>query len=393
MYELITYAVFALALLYNTLAKRPIPKTLETMMIVIFLAVFGTRFSVNADTGTYAWLFRSMQDPIKEAAVYHTRRNVLYSLMSFGMKQAFHEFRWLVLLQNVLILAGCFWVVFRFSKNRLLSTMLFIGSGMMEVYYGSGVRQALAMTCFLVGFYAFLPKKQYLLYELCCLIAFGFQDIALVAVPLPLLMFLVKPFRQKPFTVLAWMGGVSIVILVFVYFFLSRFAYWLIDLVGPAPVWTHVIAYARFQQFSVLGIGMELVFLIGFGLLFWFSDKSKFSEFTWFSILVFFVSIFIYLAFCCYDLMSRVSDFIQIIMLVCVPEVLTAIPKKSVRTAGVIGLIGLNGFLLFSDIRANIARINGIGTDFTLMTYPYVNIFDTPNVTYYQNLLDSMWED
>ena len=389
MHELVIYALFAAALLWGVFRRNEKMTAAEWILCAAVVLVLGVRFSINGDTKVYAWIFNVVEHPLQEAMVSHARRNVLYSLLSWVVKIAFGEFRWLVLIQNVLILLGCGWVIFRFSKNIILSFLLFTGGGMLEVYYGSGVRQALAMTVFLAGFYAFLPKKKYLLYELMCLIAFGFQDIALASMILPLLYLFVKPFKAHPVRVILIFTVLSLILLGFITFFMSDFAYWLIDTVGPAPVWTHVIAYARFQQFSIMGIGMETVFFAGTLLLYYFAEKDGFDDFTYFSVLVFLSSIWIYYAFACYDLMSRVSDFIQIIMLVLIPQLFAAIPKKSVKAAAAFALIALNAVLLYADITANLRRMNEVlGTSFTIRTYPYVCVFDTKRVAYYQVLLD-----
>ena len=83
-------------------------------------------------------------------------------------------------------------------------------------------------------------------------------------------------------------------------------------------------------------------------------DLMVIDDFTYFSVLVFLSSIWIYYAFACYDLMSRVSDFIQIIMLVLIPQLFAAVPKKRVKAAAAFALIALNAVLLYADITANL---------------------------------------
>ena len=154
---------------------------------------------------------------------------------------------------------------------------------------------------------------------------------------------------------------------------LSDIAWAIIRAYGPAPTWTHVIDYLRDQRFSILGIGMETVFLLGFVIIYYCADKSGFCDFTLFSALVFLFSVFFYYSFACYDLMSRVSDFIQIIILVLIPELVAAIPDFRRKCLCFLGVFVLNGILLYADISASLRRISNMyGKEYTLESYPYI---------------------
>ena len=388
MYEFLIYAALGMILLYDMKTERIRNTKAERIIYAALVVFFVIRFSLGPDSGIYAQLFNRTVHPFQEAFTSHMSRNLLYTLLSFSAKKLFGEYRWLVFLQNVLILGGCSYVIFKYSKHKLLSLLLFIGGGMLEVFYGSGVRQGLAMTIFLVSFYQFLPKKQYLFYMLGCLAAFGFQEIALIALFVPFVYHFLGLFHKKPVKFIIVTTVISLLFFLVIRYFARDFAYYITGKYGVAPVWTHVIAYLRFQQFSILGFGMECVFGVGILLMYWLADREKLDDFTVFSLLVFLFSVFIYIAFACYDIMSRVSDFIQIIMLILIPALLDAIPKNK-KLPVLSGIILLNGFLLYADVSATVRRISGeFQREFTIQTYPYITVFDTERVNEYQVLLD-----
>ena len=389
MYELIIYVILGLTILWEICSNNRQRKKVEWAVYGIVAVFFLIRFNLGPDSGVYAQIFNRVVDPIRESMTSHMERNVLYTMLSYVSKIAFGEYRWLVLVQNILILGGCSYIVFRKSKNILVSLLLFVGSGMLEVFYGSGVRQGLAMTIYFMSFYLFLPKKKFVLYEIGCLIAFGFQEVALIMMPLPILYLFIGLFRKHPYRFTIFMSIISIIILYFVHKNLVDIAKHIIGIYGAAPTWTHVIAYLRDQKFSIMGIGMEIVFLVGFLWLFYLAEKVDFDDFVYFSSLVFLFSIFFYFTFSCYDLMSRVTDFIQIIILILIPELLEAIPDRKKRILSFSCVFLLNGFLLYSDINSNLNRISAMfEREYTLSTYPYVCIFDERGVSEYQVLLD-----
>ena len=389
MYELVIYALLGFLILWDFKANKIRDKKPEWIIYALIAVFFGIRFSLGPDTAVYCRVFNIVENPIQEAMTSHVERNILYSFLSLFCKRAFGEFRWLVLVQNVLILGGCSFIIYKHSKNKLMSLLLFIGSGMLEVFYGSGVRQALAMTIYFVGFYCFLPQKKILRYELCCLLAFGFQEIALVAAVVPFVYLMVGLFKKKPvvFIIVTFLLALSLTM--FVKTKLYDWSWHITETYGTAPVWTHVIAYLRFHNFSVLGFGMECVFGVILWMLYFFSDRSKHNDFTIFSILVFWFSVLFYVAFAMYDLMSRVTDFLQIVQLVVIPVLIESTPDLRKKTLAFLAVFALNGFLLYVDSTVNLRRISEqFGHEYTLMEYPYVTVFDTEGVKYYQKILE-----
>ena len=353
----------------------------EKALYIAVALFFLVRFSIGQDTGTYHWMFYDVQNPLSDSLTSHMMRNILFTLSNYGIKILFREFRWFVLCSNLFILGSFTWVIFRHSRHLAMSLFLFCASGILEVYYGSGLRAGAVMAIFIFAFYQFLPKKQYLLYELFCLLAAGFHETGLLLMAVPLLVPSAKKFKQKPVKTTVILFAVSAVLCLITTLGFEKLGYYLIDKYGWDPTWTHVIAYLRFQEFSIMGLGMEVVFAAGILALYYLADKSKLDDFTSLEMMTFLFSIALYISMAGYSLMSRVSDMFQVIMVVLVPKLIGAIPQKSRRLISFGALAVLNFFLLYTDLRVKTASVSANETfHFTLQEFPYITVFDAETI-------------
>ena len=164
MYVLIIYLLLCASAVWTVWKEEQRKQKLEWGIYGLTALVLLIRFSIGQDTGGYAWMFERVKNPLSDSLSSHMMRNVLYTLLNYAVKVTMGEFRWFVLLSNIIILGLCTWIVYRHSRNPLISFMLFVGSGMLEVYYSSGLKQGIAMALYLFAFYEFLPRRKYLLY-------------------------------------------------------------------------------------------------------------------------------------------------------------------------------------------------------------------------------------
>lgn len=353
----------------------------EKALYVAVALFFLVRFSIGQDTGTYHWLFYDVHNPLADSLTSHMMRNFLFTLANYGIKVLFHEFRWFVLCSNLFILGLFSWVIFKRSPYPSMSLFLFCAGGILEVYYGSGLRAGAVMAIFVFAFYQFLPKKQYLAYELCCLLACGFHETAVLLLGVPLLAPLARKFHAKPWKTTAVLFAVSAVICLITTLGFEKLGEYLIDKYGWDATWTHVIAYLRFQEFSIMGLGMEGVFLIGILGLYKLADKTKLDEFTSLEMMTFLFSIAIYVSLAGYSLMSRCSDMFQVIMVVLVPKLFAAITANWKKMASFTVLVLLNFFLLYSDLRVKVASISANEKfQITMEKFPYITVFEADRI-------------
>ena len=203
---------------------------------------------------------------------------------------------------------------------------------------------------------------------------------------MPFLVPAAKHFKKKPVKILLIMFGISTVLCLITTRGFEELGYYLIGKYGWDATWTHVVAYLRYQEFSILGLGMEGVFLIGILLLYWMADREKLDEFTSLEMMTFLFSISIYISLAGYSLMSRVSDMFQVIMVILIPKLVGAIPQASKRLIAFCGVALLNLFLLYSDLNAKIVSINQTEKfQISMREFPYITVFD-------RNTIDNLYE-
>ena len=381
MYVLLIFALLGAACVWTIWKEEERKQKIEWLIYGLTALLFLIRFSIGQDIGGYAWMFERVQNPFSEVLTSHMMRNVLYTLLNYLVKITFGEFRWFVLLSNVIILGLCTWVIRRHSRNPVFSMFLFIGSGMLEVYYSSGLKQGIAMALYLFAFYEFLPKKKYLLYELFILLALGFQEISVVLIPIPLFLKLVKPFQKHPYRMTLIISAVAWILAWFVNEYLIYFEYMITDHTGYAPVWTHLLAYFHRRSFSYAGSAMEIVFLAGILLLYHFADKKDWKEFRYLEIITFAYSCVLYFLCAGYSIMSRTSDMIQIILLVLVPNLVHELPALSKKAIAFAGLFALNAVLLYTDLHVKCVQVSENEVfSISMERFPYVTVFEKERI-------------
>lgn len=240
----------------------------------------------------------------------------------------------------------------------------------MAVYYSSAIRQMIAMCLYLFGFYEFLPKKQYLRYEIFAIAAVLFHEAALPALVIPLLYRLVPVFQKKPGKLI----GISLCIAIGLTVIFTEVLPPLVQSIAGAP-WApfmHILKYLLAPSSSFMGIAMESVFGVGILVLYHEMDSHD-EEFLQFEVLVFLFSIFLYFCFSSFSLMSRVSDFLQFIIVILLPEMLSRISSRKRKAAVLMSLIVLNGFLLYKDLSDILPKIS---EGMTLNDYQYFTVFE-----------------
>ena len=340
---------------------------------ILFLALgilFAVRFNMGPDQDTYYYLFHWIETPVKGVFEYGFQRNLLFSILVYWSKVFLKEYRWFILIVNLICMGLMSYVVWKKSRNLLLSMLLFLGAGYMAVYYSSAIRQMIAMCLYLFGFYEFLPKKQYLRYEIFAIAAVLFHEAALPALVIPLLYRLVPVFQKKPGKLI----GISLCIAIGLTVIFTAVLPPLVQSIAGTP-WApfmHILKYLLAPSASFMGIAMESVFGVGILILYHEMDSHD-EEFLQFEVLVFLFSVFLYFCFSSFSLMSRVSDFLQFIIVILLPEMLSRISSRKRRAAVLMSLIVLNGFLLYKDLSDILPKIS---EGMTLNDYQYFTVFE-----------------
>ena len=220
------FVIFFLLTLYVLAIRNRISKytrLADCMIGSLLFLFFVIRFNIGRDLISYCVSFNVFkQEPYRVLEVA-AHRNTLYFLLIGLCVKLFNDYRWVMLVFNVISLSLCAVTIYRNSKNMVFSWLILIGSGVLEVYYASGIRQMTAMSIFFFGFYTFLPKKKYVLYELFVLIAFLFHETVIVAAFIPLLIKAIPLLRKKPIKLTLYSAAVSILFSLLIGFALPKF--------------------------------------------------------------------------------------------------------------------------------------------------------------------------
>jgi len=82
--------------------------------------------------------------------------------------------------------------------------------------------------------------------------------------------------------------------------------------------------------------------------------------------------------------MSRVTDSIQLIMIIAIPNLVHALPDVKKKALASLAIVMLNSVLLYSDLTAKTDRISlQTGEKVTIRNYDYISLFDSDRIDRY----------
>ena len=386
MYVMVLYAILVCFLLGIVLSGKKNTRRLEMVISGIVFLIILMDFSLGPDYGTYYNIYERVSNPIREMLMYHSSRNIGFTTLAFLCKLITPSYAFFVFVCNFISVSLCAYVIYKYSDSILFSTLLFVGSGIFVIYYGSGIRQMIAMSLFFYAFYSFIPKKKYLLYEIVILIACTFHEASVIGLFIPLVAMCVPMIEKKRNTFA--IGGTIICVLIgfFIIRFMPKVASFFEN--GYSAIF-HIFSYfTRASQISIMGLGMEVVFILVIILLEYLADNLKVDPIISLEITICFLMFFLYLVFMRYPIISRICDFYQIIFLIMIPRLWNTIEDKGKKLFGLCVVVLLNGFLLYSDVNYTIALLNNsYGYSFTFYSYPYTNIFNSGQISEYMRVL------
>ena len=363
MYMLVTYGILGVLSLLSLKIPKEKYKKIETIVLAAVCLFIMFRYSAGHDYYSYRFLFQRYQGQTLHYALTfgqrgHTIFNVI--LLLFGkITSSYEVFR---ILLNIIFSIILFYLINKHSKNKILSAMLLIGSGVFEIYYSSGLKQMIAMTCFFFGYYEFLKKNKPIPYLILAIISAGCHIVGYVSF-LVIIFYYLYPWIKKHNYINFIIMGLSILLSVYVILgFPGLFEY--------LPDYFKV--YFTDTKFSIIGLALRVVLLGNIILLYMMAEKKKLDNFTEFSVYICFLSFFLYVAVCSASVMSRISDYIGIIELILIPELWEAIADNKKKIFIFICFFAVNFVLLISDIKEN---LSGGYNSQSLLDYPYVSIF------------------
>lgn len=366
MYVLLIYGVIGFLGLIKHYVDEKKFRMASIMIFIVTMLFFTVRLNMGKDIPTYYIVYDRVENPITDAMNYHLSRSIGFTTLALICKKVFGSYRLFLLTCNILTSIVITYVVFKHSKNILMSLAIFIGSGFLEVYYSSGVRQSMAMAIFLYSYFEFFEQKQYKKYYVGIIVSFLFHDVALVGFALPIILHFLNKIKENKLR----KGIIVVAITALSSFLISYVLTKLVWTFGADYSWNHLLYYFYEQSFSFMGVALQFVITIMCIILYWIGTEK--NENTYTQIQLMFISLLIYILLVRYPVVSRVCDYIQTILLITIPNILESIPSKKKYSLAFLFVFVLNGYLLYSDLKESIRKKE----DVTLETYPYVSLFD-----------------
>lgn len=367
MYIFVLYALLSIWAFWILLKKNDLKERTQLVILWGVSLFFMLRYSYGMDTVSYKRMYETMYLQYEYAAAYGNRfalfNSIIYFFYSIGF--TFDQFR---IFLNFVFLLPITYVIQKESKNIILSLIILIGSGVIEVYYASALRQMLCMTVFFYAYYCFLKNNRYVTYYLFCIPLIFIQEVSVITLLVPIF-YLLFPVIQKnkKFNIMLIILSIAGFILVrssqaFSIPFISAYAKELLRVGG---------------SFSILGFGLECVLLGLILVLYYFSDHTKQDDFTRFSVYLCFLTFLIYVAAASIPLMSRACDYLQIIHIILIPALYETIPEHKKKSISLAAVIGLNTVLLVTDVQQEVTAMPNVES---VMQYSYVPIWDTEQI-------------
>ena len=370
MYVLLMYGIVSILAVISLLMTDKKYKKVELVLFVILMVFFALRFPLGTDIDTYNEIYSNTTNSLISAIKgIPYPDNIGYNVFMTIAKILNLDFNGYMLYFNVIIGLIIGIVCYKKSDNLLISLVILVGSGIIQVYYSGMLRQMIVMALFLYAYYRYLENNNYFMYYVIVFIAISFQWIALVLLFIPLIKIFHEKTNGKVRIILPLIATV-LLFLVMVYV-VPKYAYLVPGRFGQ---------YLHADVFSPIGLVSRIIVLFGVIIPFIFADRDELSSFDIFSVYLCYISLLIYIVLSQNAIFSRVSDMISIIEIILVPKLISNISNKNKSIISALLIISINFIFLFSDIHyiANQSLKN-----ISLKEYPLIYVWDDIN---YQEL-------
>ena len=370
MYVLLMYGIVSILAVISLLMTDKKYKKVELVLFVILMVFFALRFPLGTDIDTYNEIYSNTTNSLISAIKgIPYPDNIGYNVFMTIAKILNLDFNGYMLYFNVIIGLIIGIVCYKKSDNLLISLVILVGSGIIQVYYSGMLRQMIVMALFLYAYYRYLENNNYFMYYAIVFIAISFQWIALVLLFIPLIKIFHEKTNGKVRIILPLIATV-LLFLVMVYV-VPKYAYLVPGRFGQ---------YLHADVFSPIGLVSRIIVLFGVIIPFIFADRDELSSFDVFSVYLCYISLLIYIVLSQNAIFSRVSDMISIIEIILVPKLISNISNKNKSIISALLTISINFIFLFSDIHyiANQSLKN-----ISLKEYPLIYVWEDIN---YQEL-------
>lgn len=358
------------------LAKIFCGEKMNKIELIVFFALIIlliVNFPLGPDLPSYVFSFNRVSSPIEDAFKYNMQRNIGFNIFLFYAKQISNNYIFFRVFFNVAVSALYGITIFRYSKNKLFSMLIFLGAGYYIVYYGSGIRQMFSMCLFFFAYFFFLLNKKDILYLLFSIIAFSFHEAGAIC----FFIYIIYKMRNLFFKYPKIFFVISCICSITIFLASTTFLPTIIEKYQYISVFTHVLTYLNNISIDVMGIALRTILIILDILLYILSpnknNKSKVMLLTMISIYLF------YMAFSGFSLVARIYDFVAIIEIIMIPYYVFYMKMPVNKIVCTIIILGLNLILMINDIKFA-CNSDYISNKYDFNKFPYITIFETDKI-------------
>ncbi|MCI5774677.1 MAG: EpsG family protein [Erysipelotrichaceae bacterium] len=370
------YILFYILLASVVIGKVFYTKSNYKIEICVFLLLLGIvviNFPLGPDLPSYVFSFDRVSSPIADAFKYNMQRNVGFNAFLFYTKQIKNNYIIFRLLFNLVITSLCGYTIYKYSKNKLFAMLIFFGAGYYIVYFGSGIRQMMAMAIFFFAYFNFLLEKKDLLYLLMSFIALSFHEAGIICFYVYLIYIVRNIILRYPKTFFI----VSCISSLAIFYFSVNFLPIIVEKYQYISVFTHILMYLSNISIDVFGIVLRTI-LVLINIFLYLSTPNKNSKNK--AMIVTMIAIyFFYMAFSGFSLVARIYDFVAIIEMIMIPNFIFYMKIRLKKLLCISVIILLNLILLVTDIKFT-CNSEYISNYYNFNDFPYLTVFDTKTI-------------
>ena len=346
---------------------------IEISLFILLLGIMVINFPIGPDLPSYVFSFNRVSSPIADAFKYNMQRNVGFNILLYSGKQIQNNYIMFRSLFNIIVVSLCGYTIYKHSKSLLFSSLIFLGAGYYIVYFGSGIRQMMAMAIFFFAYFNFLLEKKDISYLVSSIIALSFHEAGMICFLVYIVHKLYKYFWKAPIKIFLTFSVLAVIFAWLSLDFLPNFA----NKYQYISIFTHVLTYLNNISFDVFGIILRTVLIvIDIGLFYFVADKDQKSKEMILTML--FIYVF-YIALSGFGIVARIYDFVAIIEVIMIPYFIDRISKQSYRLISTMLIIGINLVLMANDIRFA-CNSDFVSSNFDFGEFPYLTVFDTNTI-------------
>ncbi len=369
MFYISLFFIFLIGVWIQLFTKHTM-KFLFVVLSLCLLLVTLCRYGLGTDYFSYQYHYNLIPDDFVSVLESDSHIDIGFRVLMFIFKIFNFKFYIFTACIGFLTLILYLITINQNSKKPIVSLFL-LYSLYWLVYVNSALRQGLTMGLFIFAFYQFVNTKNTVRYILIILLASLFHKTALIGlVVLVIHKFYRRLFNNKQFNIL--------LVFIALFLFLIKGDTIIFNLMNSIGVNIHY----QSSQVNILAIMLRVINIILMYFLYRNIRNKDKTESIKFQLYIYFISVLIFMATANTPMLSRAIDFLMVIEIILVPNLLSSLYIRFDKLILTSIIIVISGVLFLKDMGADLKQ--GEYYNQNIQSYPYVTFFNRNNITKYR---------